>query len=204
VLQRRNLSDGFKEPIDAIQGTNRPDSRDQSHPLVPPMYRLGTLETALRHPRSGTSAPLKRHFSTLEAALQHPQSGTSAPPKRQSPPLKRLLSEQRKSTKKLLPARKMAQKPPLVQEKSRQDSPTDGISAPKNRHFQFFSPPFHPPIFSTKSLQNSKSRQRLTTKETARLPPTQTARAISRNSKPVGSACSQRASGLQSNVKMGE
>lgn len=194
----------FKGPIDPIQGTNSTRWFRLCTASTPSKRHFGNLEAALQHPRNVTSTPSKRHFNTPKAALQHPQSGTSAPSKRQRAHSKRLHCEQRKSTKKLLPAREMAQKPPFVQEKSRQDSPTDGISAPKNRHFQFFSSLFHPQNFSTKSLQNSKSRQRLTTKETARLPPTQTARAISRNNIPVGSACSQRASGLQSNVKMGE
>ena len=141
----------FKGPIDPIQGTNPTRWFRLCTASTPSKRHFGTLEAALQHPRSGTSAPPKRHFSTPKAALQHPQSGTSAPMKRQRAPSKRLLSEQRKSTKKLLPAREMAQKPPFVQEKSRQDSPTDGISAPKNRHFQFFSP-FFSPRFSAQNL----------------------------------------------------
>jgi hypothetical protein len=69
--------------------------------------------------------------------------------KRQRAPSKRLHYELRKSTKKLLPAREMAQKPPFVQEKSRQDSPTDGISAPQTAISSFLAP-FSPPEFQHK------------------------------------------------------
>ena len=179
----------FKEPIDPIQGTNPTRWLRLCTASRPSKRHFSTLETALRHPRNGTSAPSKRHFNTHEAAKSTPETVAFRTAKIDE----KAASSTRNGTETAVCARKIATRQPYRRH-----------FCPPNRHFQFFSPLFHQPIFSTKSLQNSKSRQRLTTKETARLPPTQTPRAISRNSKPVGSACSQRASGLQSNVKMGE